>query len=951
MQIIMNYNNQQSESLIFDGAIGLPTAIIVGALLVVFTTWLLIRDRRAIGKLWATVFWCTRIAAIGLALWMAVGPTREKVERTSTPQSIAIIADNSESMGVVDPPDGGEEVRWTLAAEKPSSDPQPADLAMIAADRAGVALAVASQQCGATSRMLTEHRPLDKLRHSLESVRLAVGRASKHCQTISTELAGSRDDIVERLARVETLIEGPIAESLSAAERAVTDRSDAVVEELTTSLTQLSDSLLGAQRRVDSLAADLLEAQVAEGGDALAAGENPNRHERTRQALAALERGALTQLPEDVRVNRFRFDAMLTAVSSVDAWQSGEENPEELDARERAERAKAAVVTDLSGVLEQLAKARTANATRLAVVYTDGRHNAPDVAAPQEIAAELGDLPVYFVPVGSAALVRDLVVHRVKAPSSVVERDSAVIEAIVTAFDSDGQQSEIVLRHDGKVIDRKPLEFTGDRIDRRVTFEVYADELGWQEYELSLEAIDGEASQANNVAPISWEVVKDKFRVLLSDGVSQWEYRYLQQLFRRDPHVECDELLFFPRLRGTGALATNPRYPRTVDDWAVYDVVILGDISPRQMPRASQESLAEYIRTRNGHLILIAGRDHMPQAYQGQPLMELLPVEPYPGAMYDSYTVSLTDEGRLHSALAIEDGAKISEAAWQTVYDQKPLGGVSIFSRPKATARRLIDAVPYGAPDAVDLQQDESDNPVFLCWHQVGAGKVVYLSTPQTWKLRFLRGDRRHHRFWGQMLRWITATNLGSGFDLVRLSTDQTRYRVNQPVEVTVWLKDQTGRPLADQDVQIAARVLDQTVASVPLKADDEIAGRYTAAIKGLAAGAYEIVVEGTVVDQLLAGQTEQTNVRSLISIEASDSLEMMDTRCDRALLEQIAKATGGQVVPPTAVAEVLELASLSPEVHENVERTPLWDRWANLWIILGCLFVEWIVRKAKGFV
>ena len=91
--------------------------------------------------------------------------------------------------------------------------------------------------------------------------------------------------------------------------------------------------------------------------------------------------------------------------------------------------------------------------------------------------------------------------------------------------------------------------------------------------------------------------------------------------------------------------------------------------------------------------------------------------------------------------------------------------------------------------------------------------------------------------------------------------------------------------------------------------------------------------------------------MRSLISVESSDSLEMMDTRCDRALLEQIAKTTGGAVVPPTAVSEVLQLASLSPEVHENVERIPLWNRWANLWIILGCLFVEWIVRKAKGLV
>jgi hypothetical protein len=192
---------------------------------------------------------------------------------------------------------------------------------------------------------------------------------------------------------------------------------------------------------------------------------------------------------------------------------------------------------------------------------------------------------------------------------------------------------------------------------------------------------------------------------------------------------------------------------------------------------------------------------------------------------------------------------------------------------------------------------------------------------------------------------------LGSGFELVRLSTDQTHYRVNEPIEVTVWLKDQTGRPLADQEVQVAARVLEETVSSVPLVADDEIVGRYTASLKGLAPGAYEILIEGSVVDQLLNGQTEQKNVRSLVSIESSDSLEMMDTRCDRALLAQIAKTTGGQVVPPTAVAEVLELALLSPEVHEHFERIPLWNRWANLWIILGCLFVEWIVRKAKGLV
>ena len=205
----MPLENNQTENLIFDGALALPTALIVGATLVVLTTWLFMRDRRAIGTAWRILFWLTRTAAVGLALWMAVGPTTEKIERTSTPQSIAIIADQSESMSVVDPAESLDEIRWNLAAGNRSSDPLPLELATIAADRAGVALSVAEQHCQNTAKLLAEHRPLDKLRGSLESVRIAVGRAKKHCETISDELAGSRGDVIERLDAGGNSYRGP----------------------------------------------------------------------------------------------------------------------------------------------------------------------------------------------------------------------------------------------------------------------------------------------------------------------------------------------------------------------------------------------------------------------------------------------------------------------------------------------------------------------------------------------------------------------------------------------------------------------------------------------------------------------------------------------------------------------------------------------------------------------
>jgi hypothetical protein len=109
--------------------------------------------------------------------------------------------------------------------------------------------------------------------------------------------------------------------------------------------------------------------------------------------------------------------------------------------------------------------------------------------------------------------------------------------------------------------------------------------------------------------------------------------------------------------------------------------------------------------------------------------------------------------------------------------------------------------------------------------------------------------------------------------------------------------------------------------------------------------------VRGKVVDELLKQSTQADEVKATITVTASDSVELMNTQCNRALLEQVAQMTGGQVIPPTALSEVLQLVSFTPEVNESIQRTPLWNRWSNLFIVLGCLFTEWVVRKAKGLV
>ena len=57
----------------------------------------------------------------------------------------------------------------------------------------------------------------------------------------------------------------------------------------------------------------------------------------------------------------------------------------------------------------------------------------------------------------------------------------------------------------------------------------------------------------------------------------------------------------------------------------------------------------------------------------------------------------------------------------------------------------------------------------------------------------------------------------------------------------------------------------------------------------------------------------------------------------------------GGQVLPPTAVDEILALTDLEPVVTHTVQREPLWSRWSYLWLVFGCLQTEWIIRKSRG--
>jgi hypothetical protein len=385
--------------------------------------------------------------------------------------------------------------------------------------------------------------------------------------------------------------------------------------------------------------------------------------------------------------------------------------------------------------------------------------------------------------------------------------------------------------------------------------------------------------------------------------------------------------------------------PRSADDWARYDVVILGDLGPAQLDSAMQRALHEYVSRRGGNVILVAGTEFMPAAFKGAPLMDLVPVESRGALRADiPFMLSLPEETRQDGAILVRDTFDASQIVWKKASALMPVYGLSEYSVPKPKTRTLISATTKGGNPGRDATSERA----FFCWRPVGSGRVAYLSAPQSYLLRSLRGDRDHHRFWGQTLRWLTAAQTGAGTDLVRVQTDRATYDLGQPAEVVVWLKDEAGRPIANGQLRADARSLDKTVASIRLLPDAVVAGRYSGVFERLPSGTFQITPAGDAVDKLATG-AKSAAPGPPSTVNASQDVEMLNTQANRPLLEQLAELTGGQVLPPTAVAEVLEQASLDPKVTEATQREPLWNRWSYLLIVLGCLFTEWVVRKHKG--
>ena len=172
--------------------------------------------------------------------------------------------------------------------------------------------------------------------------------------------------------------------------------------------------------------------------------------------------------------------------------------------------------------------------------------------------------------------------------------------------------------------------------------------------------------------------------VLLIDQTPRWEFRYLRNLFYgRDQSIHLQSVLMEPdRISGQSAKrvvasASRPfgeanatALPETEEEWRKFDVIILGDVAQDAITNEQWEIISSCVRDRAALLIMVAGPQSMPHAYESEVAQSLVPVNyevskrTYFGSD-GTFNFALTNTGRTHPVTAQVEGQMRNEQLWE----------------------------------------------------------------------------------------------------------------------------------------------------------------------------------------------------------------------------------------------------------------------------------------------
>lgn len=471
-----------------------------------------------------------------------------------------------------------------------------------------------------------------------------------------------------------------------------------------------------------------------------------------------------------------------------------------------------------------------------------------------------------------------------------------------------------------------------------LTLPVKIDASGIVSLPVRVEGAEPDRIPENDRRTTTVTVVRDKARVLLIDAEPRWEFHYLHIALGRDPHVELRSVVLRQPRLGTDrdSQLRSAGFPATkcpdADTLTAYDLVILGDLDPADLPGDWTARLEKFVADQGGALAVIPGKAAMPMAWPAGAIRRLIPIrDPQVIVRDNGESLEPTVDSERVGFLQFAE----TPGANREIWDRLPPHHWLVAGSPKPAATVLLTA------------GEEAKWPVMLM-QPYGFGRVLWLGIDSTWRWRLKAGDRYHHRFWGQVAQWAASDRLLPAVNAagtIRFGPREPVTESGQESRVVVRWSDEAGSPGATKAVRVTSADAPERIVSMsPLTGSDERPRELTATIPSLPPGRYAI--ELVVPEWANALRENDGPLQAALTVTTPESIEWTDPTPDWNWLDRTAQTTGGEVHTLDTLDRLVDsLAARSATREITIERR-LRHSWWLFGTIIGLLTVDWIVRK-----
>ena len=672
-------------------------------------------------------------------------------------------------------------------------------------------------------------------------------------------------------------------------------------------------------------------------------GKPLSRLEAVGQLLSTADKSLLTELAKVHQVRFFRFDRDKEA---IDAAGLAKLEPQGQHTQ---------VLASVRSVLADLQGQRLAGV----VVLTDGRETPARPIAEGLTALKEFGVKVYPVAVGSDKAPTNIDVQSVTVQDSAFKDDIVNVKAMIrgTGYER-GHVVAVVLRDkktgkmlpapDGKLEQRVALN-DDQPVEAELQFK--PSEVGT--LDLVVEAIKepGEVDDEDNSRTVQVAVLDAKLNVLFVDGSPRWEYRYLKNEMIRDRTVNISCLLtsadtsFAQEGDPADDKANFPgpirRFPESIQELMAYDVVIFGDVDPRQFSDSQLQLVSDFVNKRGGGFGMIAGTRYSPQAFRNTAIEPILPVvisrveaEADPAPITQGFRPILTKEGQASSIFRFfgdrADNEKFLAEGIQPIFwycrgvVNKPGTGEVYATHPN------------------DVGPDGRKAPL-LVLGRYGAGRTLFSAIDDSWRWRFYTGESVFDTYWVQQIRYL-ARSKKLGQRRLTFVTLRPQYEIGEQVRLSLRILDPALMQQLPEQIRVEIQdAVGQVVRHETLVRQEGQNDLYVASFTADRVGQFTVKLPP------IAGGLDPMEVPVSVAVPR---LELVQPQVDRTLLTRLSAETLGQTVDLAAAAEKLpQLIQSAAKVIPIETSRPLWDAPLALTLFVLLITIEWIVRKMFGMV